>query len=246
MCILVTGEGRGRTMDAKAIQTQPESYESVDPRVVSLVDPQGAAAEQFRMLHLRLEQLRQKRPIAVVALTSAVAGEGKTITVANLAACAARRGVRTALVDCDLRRPRIASLFGLEEGPGLAAVLGGRKRIEDVLRIGPRGLTVVPAGVAPDDPAQLFGGTAFAAVLDKLRHTHEEIYLDLPPSLPFSDAIAAASAADGVVVVVRDGQTPAELVEEAVDSLSGTPLLGCVLTGCDEKASAYRKYYARR
>lgn len=246
MCILVTGEGRGRTMDAKAIQTQPESYESVDPRVVSLVDPQGPAAEQFRMLHLRLEQLRQRRPIAVVALTSAVAGEGKSVTAVNLAACAARRGVRTVVVDCDLRRPRIARLLGIEEGPGLAGVLVGSKRLEDVIRIGPRGLSVIPAGVAPEDPAQLFSGPSFASLLEKLRHTHEEIYLDLPPVLPFSDALAAASAADGVVVVVRNGQTPAELVEEAVDSLSGTPLLGCVLTGCEDKTGAYRKYYNRR
>lgn len=233
-------------MDAKAIQTQVPSYESIDPRVVALVDPSGAAAEQFRMLHLRLEQLRAQRPIAVVAMTSAVAGEGKTLTVANLAACAARRGNRVALVDCDLRRPRIGKLLGLDEGPGLAAVLGGRKRLEDVLRIGPERLTVVPAGDAPDDPSQLFSGTSFRAILDKLRSTHQEIYLDLPPVLPFSDALAIAAAADGVVVVVRNGGTRAELVEEAVDSLSGTPLLGCVLTGCEDKATAYRKYYGRR
>lgn len=233
-------------MDANLMQAPASIPNEVDDRVVSLTEPNGAAAEQFRMLHLRLDKLRQQRPIVVVALTSAVAGEGKTLTVANLAACAARRGRRTALIDCDLRRPRVAGLFGLDEGPGLAAVLAGKRKIEDVMRIGPERLTVIPAGEAPDDPAALFSGPAFRGVLDKLRSTHQEVYLDLPPALPFADALAVASTADGVVVVVRNGETRAELVEEAVDSLSGTPLLGCVLTGCADAAAAYRKYYGRK
>jgi protein-tyrosine kinase len=232
-------------MDAKVLQV-PAGFEgSVDPRVVSITEPSGPAAEQFRLLHLRLEQARAQRPIRVVAMTSAIAGEGKSVTVANLAACAARRGRRVALLDCDLRRPRVASLFGIDEGSGLASVLAGHKRLEDALRIGPERLTLLPAGAAPDDPGHLFAGDAFRAVLDRFRKTHDEIYLDLPPVLPFADATAAAGAADGVIVVVRNEETRAELVEEAVGSLSGTPLLGCVLTGCNEGAVAYRKYYGR-
>ncbi|WP_373049158.1 CpsD/CapB family tyrosine-protein kinase [Vulgatibacter sp.] len=233
-------------MDAKAIQVPAAFDGSVDPRVVSLVDPNGAAAEQFRLLHLRLDKTRAQRPLAVVALTSAVAGEGKTVTAANLAACAARRGRRVALLDCDLRRPRIAGLFGIDEGPGIAAVLGGRCRLEDAIRIGPERLTIVPAGAAPDDPGSLFSGTAFRAAIERLRGTHDEIYVDLPPALPFADAMAAANEADGVVVVVRNNETRAELVEEAVGILAGAQLIGCVLTGCEEGAAAYRKYYGKR
>jgi capsular exopolysaccharide synthesis family protein len=234
-------------MDPNAIQARAVYDGSVDPRVVTITDPGGAAAEQFRLLHLRLDRFRAQRPLAVIALTSAVAGEGKTMTAVNLAACATRRNRRVALVDCDLRRPRIAGLFGIEDpGPGLAGILTGRARLEDAIRIGPERLSIVPAGEATDDPGGLFAGEGLRKALEKLRATFDEIYLDLPPTLPFADAVAAASAADGVVVVVRNAETRAELVDEAVGSLQGAPLLGCVLTGCDEGASAYRTYYRRR
>ena len=234
-------------MDPKAIRTTAVYEGSVDPRVVSFTEPGSAAAEQFRLLHLRLDRLRVQRPLGVVALTSAVAGEGKTMTAANLAACATRRGRRVALVDCDLRRPRIAAIFGLEdEGPGLATVLAGAAPIENAIRPGPERLALVPAGEAHDDPGGLFAGDGLRRALDALRERFDEIYLDLPPALPFADAMAAAGAADGVVVVVRNAETRAELVEEAVGCLQGARLLGCVLTACEEGAAAYRSYYRRR
>lgn len=229
--------------ESKKLRTEPVN-DAVDTRLVTLTAPMSAAAEQFRMLHLRLDRMRASRPLAVVAVTSAVAGEGKSLTVANLAACAARRGRRVALVDCDLRRPRVGDLLGLADGPGLGAILGGRARFEDAVRIGPAGLTVLPGGEGPDDPSGLFQGPAFRQVIDRLRQTCQEIYLDLPPVLPFADAPSAASLADGVVLVVRGQKTPAAEAVEAVDQLAGAPLIGCVLTGCGSDA-AYRRYYAR-
>ena len=92
-------------------------------------------------------------------------------------------------------------------------------------------LTLLPAGAAPDDPGNLFAGDAWRAVIDRLRKTYDEIYVDLPPVLPFADAAAAAANADGVIVVIRNAETRAELVEEAVGALAGAPMLGCVLTG---------------
>ncbi|AKU90656.1 CpsD/CapB family tyrosine-protein kinase [Vulgatibacter incomptus] len=234
-------------MDAKALRSNPaDTLELVDPRVVSLTDPSGAAAEQFRMLHLRLDRARENRPISVVALTSAVSGEGKSITAANLAACAARRGRRAALVDCDFRRPAVARLFGVDSSDGLSSLLAGKTKLAQSLRKGPFGLDILPAGENPEDPGSLFAGRSFTALLEELRGGHEEIYLDLPPILPFADALVAAGTADGVVVVVRNGGTPAEQVGEAVNALAGLPLLGCVLTACGEGAAAYRKYYARK
>lgn len=226
---------------ASKMASSPAVNELVDRRLVTLTTPGAGAAEQFRMLHLRLDHIRARQQLGVVALTSAVPGEGKSLTVANLAACAARRGRRVAALDCDLRRPRLAELFGLSDGPGLASVLGERKRIEDVMRIGPAGLTVIPGGEGPDDPSSLFQGEAFRELLDRMRQTFQEIYLDLPPVLPYADALAVASVADGVVLVVRGQRTPARLAEEAVDQLAGTPLVGCVLTGCGSEGT-YRRY----
>jgi capsular exopolysaccharide synthesis family protein len=226
---------------ANQMTASPSVNERVDRRLVTLTAPACGAAEQFRMLHLRLDRIRARQKLGVVAVTSAVAGEGKSITVANLAACAARRGRRAVLVDCDLRRPQIAELLGVEGGPGLASVLGGRSRLEEAMRIGPAGLTVIAGGEGPDDPAGLFQGEGFLHLVERLRQTFQEIYLDLPPVLPFADALAAAGSADGVILVVRGSRTPARLAEEAVDQLAGTPLLGTVLTACGSE-STYRKY----
>ena len=217
----------------------------VDPRVVVFADPAGPAAEAFRLLHLRLERIRAGKPLGVIALTSAMPGEGKSLTVANLAAVAARRGRRTALVDGDLRRPKLAELFGLEEGPGLGGVLAGGRRFEEAIRSGPAGIALLPAG-EPRDPAELLSGPPFRDLLDRLRAAYEEVYVDLPPALAFADAAAVAAAADGVIVVVQSGRTPAETVNQAIELLSGLPLLGVVLTGHEGGAAAYRSYWSRR
>ncbi len=233
-------------MESMAAKQRSAPAGAVDARVVTVGEPACAAAEQFRVLHLRLERARQSRPMAVIAFTSAVAGEGKSLTVANLAAHAARRGRRVVVVDCDLRRPTQAALLGVEPGPGVAAVLAGKATLDAALRTGPGGLGVLPAGRAGDDAVSLLAGPAFAELLAGLKGRFDEVYVDLPPTLPFADALCAAAAADGVVVVVQSGRTPAEKVAQAVDALAGAPLLGCVLTGHGEAAEAYRRYWAKR
>lgn len=233
-------------MGAKVVSTSILSHPTADPRLVALLDPTGPAAEQFRLLHHRLDRLRAARPLGVVAFTSALAGEGKSTTVANLALCAAKRGRKAILVDCDLRRPGSSKLFGFDEvPPGLATILEDEAPVEEAIREGPEGLSLIPAGRSAEDPAHLLGGAAFRGLVDVLRKTYAEVYLDLPPVLAFADAHVGAAVAEGVVMVVRSGETRAELVREAMDAFSGLPVLGCVLTGCDESVPRYRKYYSR-
>src|SRR5690606_4151617 len=166
-------------MGAKVISSSVLQYPYLDPRLVTVLHPTGPAAEQYRLLHLRLDRLRAARPLAVVAFTSALAGEGKSTTVSNLAACAARRGRKTILVDCDLRRPGSSKLFGFDEvPPGLASVLDEGAAPEQAIRAGPEGLSVLPAGRSADDPAHLLGSTAFRELVDRLRKSYAEIYLD--------------------------------------------------------------------
>lgn len=233
-------------MGAKVVSTSILSYPTTDPRLVSLLDPTGPAAEQFRLLHHRLDRLRAARPLGVMAFTSALAGEGKSTTVSNLALCAAKRGRKAILVDCDLRRPGSSKLFGFDEvPPGLASILEEQAPLEQAIRAAPEGLALLPAGRSAEDPAHLLGGAAFRELVDTLRNTYAEVYLDLPPVLGFADAHVAAAVAEGVVMVVRSGETQAELVREAMDAFSGLPVLGCVLTDCDEAVPRYRKYYSR-
>jgi len=153
---------------------------SVDERLVALTDPQGAAAEQYRMLLHRLRFQRAQRPTpaggTVVAVTSSVRGEGVTLTAANLALTAARTGdARVALVDCDLRRGAMAQLFGLGARMGLSDLLAGRCEIGEAMGLSTEGkLAVVGAGKPPAEAAALLAGPRFSAMLTALRSRQDQ------------------------------------------------------------------------
>jgi capsular exopolysaccharide synthesis family protein len=217
---------------------------SVDERLVALTQPMGAAAEQYRILLHRLRHMRAVRGEAaarqgggaVIAVTSSVRGEGVSITAANLALSAARaRDARVALVDCDLRRGGLAQLFGMGSRMGLADVLTGKTDIGEALgRYHEGHLAVIPAGRAPGaESASLLAGPRFAQTLGLLRNLFDEIYLDVPPALATADAPVVAHKADGIVLVVRAGNTPREQVAGAMRALAGAPVWGLVLNGVD-------------
>ena len=214
---------------------------AVDVRLVALTAPMSAAAEQYRMLLHRLRHLRALRGDAiqggaVVAVTSAVRGEGVSLTAANLALTAARsRDARVALVDCDLRHGGLAQLFGMGARAGLAEVLTGKTEVGEALgRYHEGHVAVIAAGRAPGaESASLLAGQRFAQTLSLLRTLFDEIYLDVPPALATADAQVVAYKVDGIVMVARAGLTPREQVAAAVRQLSGAPVWGLVLNGVD-------------
>jgi protein-tyrosine kinase len=214
---------------------------TVDDRLVALTAPLGAAAEQYRILLHRLRHLRALRGEAIqggtiVAVTSAVRGEGVSLTAANLALTAARsRDARVALVDCDLRRGGLGQLFSMGGRAGLAEVLTGKTEVGEALgRFHEGHLAVIAAGRAPGaESASLLAGQRFAQTLSLLRTLFDEIYLDVPPALATADAQVVAYKVDGIVMVARAGATPREQVAAAVRQLNGAPVWGLVLNGVD-------------
>ncbi len=221
----------------------------VDRRVVSLTAPASVAAEQYRTLYYRLERMREVRPMKVVALTSAVAGEGKTVTAVNVALTAARANLdrRILLVDADLRQNRVAAALGIRNKPGLSELLAGECEAKDVIRrFQSTRLAVIPAGAPPEDSSQALASARMKQILAKMREAFDEIYFDLPPALPFADAPIAAAMADGVVLVIRANATPLRAVTEAMERLAGAAVVGCVLNAADAGRGAYQRAYARR
>ena len=207
---------------------------SVDERLVALTAPMSAAAEQYRMLLHRLRHIRSLRGEAiqggaVVAVTSAIRGEGVSLTAAR------SRDARVALVDCDLRRGGLAQLFDMGGRAGLADVLTGKTEVGEALgRYHEGHLAVIAAGRAPGaESASLLAGPRFAQTLSLLRTLFDEIYLDVPPALATADAQVVAYKADGIVMVARAGNTPREQVAAAVRSLQGAPVWGLVLNGVE-------------
>ena len=221
----------------------------VDRRVVSLTAPASTAAEQYRTLYYRLERMRELRPMKLVAFTSSVAGEGKTVTAVNLALTAARanREKRILLIDADLRRSQVASVLGIRGKPGLTEVLEGEEPLQDAIRrFQSTSLMVMPAGGTPEEPTQVLASSRMKMLLKRLRDAFDEVYVDLPPTLPFADSAILGMQTDGVVMVIRANHTSQRLVNQAMESMQGAPIVGCVLNGADVQQNTYVKNYLKK
>jgi capsular exopolysaccharide synthesis family protein len=201
-------------------------------------------AEAYRQIRTNLQFVDIDNPPRVVAFTSSLPAEGKTTTVCNLAIALARAGKKVAIVDADLRRPRIAENLGLEGGAGLTTVLIGRARLDQVLQPwGAEGVTVLASGPVPPNPSELLSSRHMADLLAELSQRFDYVLLDTPPLLPVTDAALLAGGYDGVLVIVRHGRTSRSQVRAAMAALNAVSanVLGAVLT-MTPKAGGGRKY----
>jgi protein-tyrosine kinase len=228
------------------VDEQADVRNEVDRKVVTLTSPASVAAEQYRTLYYRLDRLRAVKSMKVVALTSAMPGEGKTLTSVNLALTAARANPdrRVLLVDADLRRSQVAQVLGFRARPGLSELLQGDCQLhEAVRRFRSTRLAVIPAGQTPEEPTALLAGRRMRELMEAVKGGFDEVYIDLPPTLPFADAAILAQQADGVVMVIRAKVTSTSQVQHALEHLSGVPVVGCVLNGAEDAAAPYLHAY---
>jgi capsular exopolysaccharide synthesis family protein len=201
------------------------------PLVVQ-VEAQSPRAETFRQLRTNLQFVDVDRPVKTVVVTSASAGEGKSTTACNLAITLAQAGVRTILVEADLRRPRVADYMGLEGAVGLTSVLTGVTTLEEALQPwGRNAMWVMASGPLPPNPSEILGSHQMSELLKTLEDRADVIVFDSPPLLPVTDAAVLARHADGAVLVVRHGKTRREQVTRALEALQGVDakVLGTVL-----------------
>lgn len=203
----------------------------LNPVLVAGLAPKSLAAEQYRQLRTRLSHAEGASTLRTVLITSPQKGEGKSVTAANLALTMAQElHRRVILVEADLRKPSLQHLFGLPPGPGLAEYLSGAVELKDVMRFLPdHNLTVIHAGSAPTNPAELLGSTAMRRLLDQLRTRFDRVLLDTPPVLPLADVAVLAPLVDGTLMVVRAGVTPKPAIENALRAFDSSRLLGVVL-----------------
>lgn len=210
-----------------------------ESRLVALAAPDSPAAEQFRVLHARLLRLAARRPLRVVAVTSAARREGRTTTAANLALTAALEGRPTLLVEADLHRPSLGALLGLAPRAGLADVLDGTAELgQAIAHVGP--LAVLLAG-EPRDAAAALRSPRAPAIVDQLRAAYELVVMDAPPALAFTDGDRLAASADAALLVVRAGATPRQVVRLALDAL-GDRAAGVVLNAVDVDTVAHGRW----
>lgn len=220
-------------------RTTPEA-----PLLTSL-SPQHPRAEAIRILRTNLQFVDVDHDRKVVAVTSAVEAEGKTTTACNLAIALAQSGLRTALVEGDLRRPQVAESFGLENTVGLTTVLVGRVGLQEAMQeTEVPGLDVLASGARPPNPAEIVQTGAMERLVSDLRQEYDVVLVDAPPLLPVADAAILALLADGALLVVRHGRTGQDQLRAAVDRLDvvGARLFGTVLSMAPRRAAGRYGY----
>ena len=196
-------------------------------------DPHSVRAEEFRTLRTNLQFLDIESGARSFAITSSIPSEGKSTTAANLAIALADSGAHVAIIDADLRRPKLAEYFGIEGAVGLTDVLIARATLADVLQPWGRGnLLVLPAGTVPPNPSELLGSRAMASLLRTLEAEFDVVLIDLPPLLPFTDGALVSKLTRGAIVVVASGRTHKGEFGGAIAALEnvGAHVAGIIMT----------------
>jgi protein-tyrosine kinase len=224
---------------------------NVEEHLVSLLFPATFEAEQYRALRHVLEQHRATSGLAVVAITSASVGDGKTTTAINLAGALAQApGARVLLIDADLRRPSIAEHLGLVgpahvERPGLVDILtDSRYGIADVVESRTQfNLSIIPAGLPPRAPYEVLQSARFTELIEEARRDYDYVILDTPPLVAVPDGRLIIKEVDGFVLVVRAHRTPRKLVEEALGLSDPQKCVGLVFNSDDRPLTGYYRGY---
>lgn len=205
----------------------------------------AATAEAFRSLRTNLQYMRVDDPPRAIVVTSSLPGDGKSSVAANLAITLAQSGQTTILIDADLRRPRIAKMFGVQGDTGLSDALAVRAPASDLLqpvRSVP-GLMLLTSGPIPPNPSELLGSERMHQLIDSLKKD-AFVIIDSPPLLPVTDAAVLTHSGDGALVVVDTGKTTYEALERALELLgkANATALGVVMNRVPRKGAGALQY----
>ena len=221
-----------------------EPQVAVAPELVAMWYPRSAVAEQYRVAATRLGLIAGKQKSAVVCMSSALMGEGKTSTALNMAYVLSRDlNRRTVLVDCDLKRPTVRAYAGMESSTGLTEVLLGHKTLDECLEYHEQlGIWVLGAGVEVTGTTALTHVDRLSELIQGLREKFEYIVLDSPPLLPVAEAMLIVRMADVVVLVIRARSTPRDVVANAIKMIGQERAVAVVLNGVEAKDTPYSYY----
>ena len=210
--------------------------------LVTVYDPSGAASEAYRMLRTNLFYALIDSPPKIIVLTSANVGEGKSTTAANLGVALAQVDKKVLLLDCDLRSPRLHSIFGANNAAGRVDILAG-VRTEEVWREPIPGLKLICAGPPPPNPAELLSSRRSAEFLAEMRRRFDYVLVDAPP-VGVSDSAVLAVHGDGVLLVLDSQRTRKGPLRHAIRVLRGVGanVLGTVMNNFEGSGGANSPY----
>ena len=226
---------------------------SEHPGTIELVPhffPNSRLAESYRSIRTALLLSSADNPVKTVAVTSAMPGEGKTVSAANLAVTLAQSGKTVLVVDADLRRPRQHRIFGVKNTFGLTTYLADSVPVKDVIKSTDiPNLFLVNAGPVPPNPAELLGSDKMARFIKMMSEESDFVIFDLPPMLEISDALVLGAKVDGMVLVVHGDKTSREALKKARERLDLLKVrtLGVIINNVTvpSHGAYYKDYYHR-
>ncbi|HPD60158.1 MAG TPA: polysaccharide biosynthesis tyrosine autokinase [Thermodesulfobacteriota bacterium] len=218
-----------------------------DPKTKEMItqfEPKSTIAEAYRTIRTNILFSSPDIEKKVLLITSVLPIEGKTVLASNLAITFAKMGKNVLLIDADLRKSRIHTVFNLDRGKGLSALLaGGESTVKDT---DISNLKIITSGALPPNPAELLNSKKMKELIEQIRKQYDLIIIDSPPVLSVTDPAILATLSDGVVVTIRASSTPRPAIKRGIQQLLevGGKVLGCVLNDVNfEKESYYYSNY---
>lgn len=207
----------------------------------------SAVSEAFKALRTRIQFSKlESDQLKTILVTSSIPMEGKTIVACNLAGSFAQAGKKVLILDCDLRKPRVHSVFESDKFPGLSDFLFTNVTIEDITRRTPMdNLHYITSGTIPPNPSELLGSVQMKQFMNKLKESYDIVIVDSPPFITVTDSEILYNITDGTVLVCQANKTPSDAFWKTHDRLNKKyphHLLGCVLNNFNFKSS-YGYYY---
>ncbi len=224
---------------------------SINEHIVSFHDPASPIGEQYKILRTNIQSLKATKNYKNFVITSAIDGEGKSITSLNLAITMAHdlNDKSILLIDADMRKGKIARYLGVKSYPGLSEVLHGDVESESIfVNPGIANLSVILSGKPTKKASELLNSKRMQQLISMFRKKFDYIFIDTPPVMPLTDSSVLGARADGVIMVVQAGRTQRDVVKHAETRLyqARAKVLGYVMTGLEYHLPDYLHRYINR
>ena len=216
-----------------------------EDRVFIYGDPRSLMGEAYRTIRTNIQFSGIDKNLNSIVITSSIAEEGKTTTAINLAYSISQTDKRVILIDCDLRKPKIHTIFNLSNLAGLTTVLAENFAYKVFIQSISKGkLDVLTSGPIPPNPSELLGSERMKLLLDKIKEDYDMIILDSPPVGIVTDAAVLSTIADGTIIVCESGATEINVIKAAKASLDkvNANIIGVIINKAPVKKGEYYSY----
>jgi len=217
----------------------------VSPELITSRNPMSTASESYRGIRTNIFFSSAEAVPHAILITSAGSQEGKTIVSSNLAVTMAQIGSPVIILDCDMRKPRVHKVFDIKNAHGVSNLLTGNGTVKEAINhTGIPHLDVIPCGPIPPNPAEMLGSRRMQMLLKALRKHYAYIIIDSPPSTAVTDAGVISKCVDGVILVVRAGYLPRDVIRNGLAQFEavGSNILGAILNGVNMERDGYQYY----